>query len=335
MTAPMKPFYSLFSFTLILGISMVLSSNNWMIVWAGLELNLYSFIPLLLSSKINQEKEAAVKYFLFQALASGLLLLGAISSQYQDNSPSFLFLALLMKLGMAPCHFWFPIVMNSISWNMCWLLSTIQKISPMTLLISCVQFQSTSLLTIVASMNALLGGLGGLNQTQLRAILAYSSIGHMGWMSSGLISSNCSSLWYFIMYLILISSIIPMLALNTMKTNNFSTWSFSSSSTQKVLLLMALLSLSGMPPTLGFFPKMFMISSLMENQLFLLSFILVVSSAINLFYYMKIGFNLFLSVPSSSPFSPMHTLPPRMLFMSLLLSAALVSATLSLPLLSM
>jgi len=90
-----------------------------------------SFIPLLTSSHVNQEAEAAIKYFMAQALGRGLLLLGALSllsSPHLPLSPllynSLLIIGLLLKLGLPPCHFWFPSVISSISWPICLILAT-------------------------------------------------------------------------------------------------------------------------------------------------------------------------------------------------------------------
>ena len=106
------PYICLFSFTLILGSILALRGNHWIFIWIGLELNLISFIPLLTSSHVNQEAEAAMKYFIAQALGRGLLLLGALSllsSPHLPLNPLFynilLIIGLLIKLGLPPCHF--------------------------------------------------------------------------------------------------------------------------------------------------------------------------------------------------------------------------------------
>lgn len=319
----------------MLGVSIVLSSNNWLIIWAGLELNIYSFIPLLLTSKLNQEKEAAVKYFLFQALASGLLLLSRISSNFITSNSIFLLLALLMKLGMAPCHFWFPIVINRISWNMCWVLSTIQKVSPILIMLSSLSPKLSQPIIIISAINRLIGGLGGLNQTQLRPILAYSSIGHIGWILAGTISSSALSTWYFIIYLILISTIIPTIASFRIFSNNNSLWKPNSSQSDKIALVVSLLSLGGMPPTLGFIPKIFILSRLISENMFLLSILLILGSSINLYYYIKIAFNVFLSSYTSQPFSVLYPDSPRIIYTSLVLSTSIMAGMLLIPLVLM
>lgn len=332
MTAPLKPFYTLFSFTLLLGVVVVLSSNNWITIWAGLELNIYSFVPLLLTSKSNQEKEAAIKYFLFQALASGLLLIRALTSHLLGVGPMFLLIRILIKLGIAPCHFWFPIVINRIRWNICWVLSTIQKISPIILILSSLSNKIIEPVAYISGANALLGGLIGLNQTQLRPILAYSSIGHIGWISRGILCSTHLSWWYFIVYLFLISTIIPIFASLRMTSNKISLRSINAPQNNDVILVIALLRLGGIPPILGFFPKIFIISSLVSNNMISLALILIIGSTLNLYYYIKIAFNIFLNSYSTQPFLMLHTLPPRIFIISWVLSISTFTGILMLPL---
>jgi NADH:ubiquinone oxidoreductase subunit 2 (subunit N) len=97
----------------------------------GLELNLISFVPLLAYSNKFNEAEASIKYFLAQALGSGLILLGSLRffiSPHMLFNPDFLnillFIGLITKLGLPPCHFWFPSVISLISWPMCIVLTT-------------------------------------------------------------------------------------------------------------------------------------------------------------------------------------------------------------------
>lgn len=292
-----KPYSLLFYTTLILGIFISLSSNNWFAIWIGLELNIYSFIPLLLQSNINQEKEAAIKYFLIQALASGIILLASLSN-FSFFYTFFLFSSLIIKLALAPCHFWFPSVINSLSWKICWLLTTLQKVAPLYILTQTINFSNFLIPSFVAAFSALVGGIGGLNQTQIRAILAYSSIGHLGWiLASSLISLPILTI-YFLSYLIIISSIIFLL--NSYSIYNASPTIFYSSELihKTPFLPLLLLSLGGLPPLFGFFPKLLLLFYLVQNSLIFLPFILILSSTINLYYYLKIVFLTFIQSPN-------------------------------------
>nr|BDI12967.1 NADH dehydrogenase subunit 2 [Abarenicola claparedi oceanica] len=310
----MKPSSLFFSTTLMLGIMMVLSSNNWFTIWMGLELNLYSFIPLMMSSNNNQEKEAAIKYFLTQALGSGALLLGMTTAHQNNFTTALIFLALLLKTGMAPLHFWFPSVMMSLSWPMCMILSTIQKLAPMSIMITTTNSSPNSIM-IVSGLSALWGGLGGLNQTQLRAILAYSSIGHMGWILAASLYSTSLSFMYFATYIVMLTPIMLTLWSSHLKANNQP----STNLLMKPSLMILLLSLGGLPPLLGFFPKLLVLYSLINLNMFPLAIILIMGSTINLFYYMKIFYSSFFT--SNLPhltFTPQNKNMPTLIIMSTL-----------------
>nr|YP_010247813.1 NADH dehydrogenase subunit 2 [Eunoe nodosa]QTJ29907.1 NADH dehydrogenase subunit 2 [Eunoe nodosa] len=290
------PYICLFSCTLILGSILALSGNHWIFIWMGLELNLMSFIPLLTSSHVNQEAEAAMKYFMAQALGSGLLLLGALSLLSAPHLPLMplfynflLIIGLLIKLGLPPCHFWFPAVMSSISWPMCLVLTTWQKIIPIILLSYTITSSMNALFFIVIIFSSFIGGLGGLNQTQLRPLLAYSSIGHMSWIIAASMVSYTSSMIYFLIY-ILIS--IPLMSLFW---NNFLYLNSSLNSLTlptkifNLLLVILILSLAGVPPFTGFFPKWLIIQSLCSVSMTLVMIILI-GSMINLYYYLNLMF---------------------------------------------
>lgn len=116
------PYFFFFFVTLVIGTLMRVSSFNWLYVWIGLEINLISFIPLIISSSVDLETERSLKYFLVQALGSGLLLFGSLVYINYPNSilPGWvsvyiILVRIIIKLGMAPFHFWLPHVISGIS----------------------------------------------------------------------------------------------------------------------------------------------------------------------------------------------------------------------------
>ncbi|XP_066982161.1 NADH-ubiquinone oxidoreductase chain 2-like [Macrobrachium rosenbergii] len=133
--------------------------------WMGLELNLLSFIPLIFSKQNTFSSEAALKYFLVQAIGSAVLLARASTLLIAtDTSKIIILCALLLKIGAAPLHFWLPPIIQGISSIVNYTLS------PRTL----------TIITRAFIISAILGEIGGLNQTLLRKIIAYSSIRHIG-----------------------------------------------------------------------------------------------------------------------------------------------------------
>nr|BDQ44200.1 NADH dehydrogenase subunit 2 [Metaphire riukiuensis] len=286
--------------TLITSTLMALSSTNWMFLWASMELNLLSFIPILMTSKSNQETEGSIKYFLAQALGSALLLTSSIMmwSPYSilpSAMPSILMISIMLKLGSAPCHFWYPSVMASISWMSCTILSSWQKLAPLTILVFFTSQVSKSILPLMAGLNALIGGIMGMNQSQLRTIMAYSSIGHLGWMMSFmLLDKPMMSMMYFTIYCSLIVPLFMLLNLmNLMTTKQLSMTSLLSPAMQLSVTIL-LISLAGLPPLTGFLPKMMAITMLTQFNMPLI-IILIVGSLMNLFFYLNIVINMMMS----------------------------------------
>nr|QID03811.1 NADH dehydrogenase subunit 2 [Stenocatantops splendens] len=287
----------LFLSTLMMGTILSISSNSWFGVWMGLEINLLSFIPMLANNKNMMMNESSIKYFIVQAMASTMLLFSILMIQMKNPMmwekeiiPSIMISSsLLLKIGAAPFHFWFPEVMGASNWINCLTLMTWQKIAPMLTLSYCIQL-STFIFTITI-LSIIIGALGGLNQTSLRQLLAYSSISHLGWMISSLIVSE--NMWeiYFVIYslmsliLVLIFKQMNLFFMNQIYTaKNMKT-------EIKFMMFLSLLSLGGLPPFLGFLPKWIIMQSLVENNMAIMVSIMVVLTTITLYYYMRISFS--------------------------------------------
>uniref|UniRef100_A0AB38ZG14 NADH-ubiquinone oxidoreductase chain 2 n=1 Tax=Lumbriclymenella robusta TaxID=3138170 RepID=A0AB38ZG14_9ANNE len=319
----------LFICTLIMGTFMAIFANNWLTVWIGLEINLYSFLPLMSGSSNSQQKEGMMKYFLVQSVGSGILWLGIFSS-LGSNLGSFIILtALLLKAGVAPFHFWFPGVMCSMPWAGCLLLTTTQKIPPILLISEMYNPTMTSLWGICA-LTALVGGIGGLNQTQLRAILAYSSIGHMGWIIAASLMSTMVSKLMLMAYMVSVSSIIGMMMIVQITMNSEMSMYSSTTPAYKITMCFLLLSLGGLPPLFGFFPKLMVLMELSEGNFIKLSLCLIMGSVLNLYYYLKILYGSFFStfnktLLKNKMMKPHYKLMTWMLFIfSLILSMIFV-----------
>nr|QXT45694.1 NADH dehydrogenase subunit 2 [Cinygmina sp. 1 YW01BF06] len=297
------PTRALFYTTLIMGTLISISSTSWLGAWTGLEINLLSFIPLM-SSKDNQfSTEAALKYFLTQALASAILIFGAISLGLNSHlsfsvTQSFTALnliisaTLLLKMGAAPFHFWFPGVMEGLNWMNGLILMTWQKIAPM-MLISYVFHPSPINFSFII-LCALAGSLGGFNQTSLRKIMAYSSINHLGWMLAALLLGESYWLTYFLFYSFLSMSVVLLFNLfNISHINQIFSLPISNP-IFKLALFCNLLSLGGLPPFLGFLPKWIIIQGMVgSNYIFVIS-TMVILTLITLYFYIRIGYSAFM-----------------------------------------
>ena len=275
-----------------------ISSNSWLGAWIGLEINLLSFIPLINEGKKNLiSSERRLKYFLIQAFASSILLFSIIillilfNLNFINKSFNILLIlsTLILKRGAAPFHFWFPGVIEGLNWINNLILITWQKIAPL-ILISYNLNYTFFIFSIIISI--LIGALGGLNQTSLRKLIAFSSINHLGWILIAIINNEILWIIYFIFYSFLSFSIIfifnffKLFHLNQIL--NFSILN----SIIKFFLFLNLLSLGGLPPFLGFLPKWLIIQNLLLiNQYFLL-IISICFSLITLFFYLRISFSM-------------------------------------------
>nr|QGT77257.1 NADH dehydrogenase subunit 2 [Somanniathelphusa bawangensis] len=275
---------------LIMSTVFVISSSSWFGAWIGLELNMMSFIPLI-SLKMNQFfSESALKYFLIQALGSSLLIFASclLFSLPLLSSP-LLLSTLLLKLGSAPFHFWFPQIMEGLAWPQTILLMSIQKIAPMFLISSLMIYPTLIQMTIFSSiLSALVGAFGGLNSLYLRKIMAFSSINHMSWMLISISISDNFWVIYFLFYTFISSSIVLMF-------NMFQAFSFSDllkSEYMKFSFMIffstSLLSLGGLPPFTGFMPKWMLIQLLINHKLILPLMFLLLSALITLYFYLRI-----------------------------------------------
>ena len=271
----------------MLGITIAVRSGSWFSVWIGLELNLMSFIPLILIKDNQYSSEAALKYFLIQALGSTVLLISAaiILIKFNIFSAS-LSAALLLKAGAAPFHSWFPPTLEGILWPQALTLITVQKVAPISLLSYYVREQKV-LISISVILSALVGALGGLNQTLLRKLLAYSSINHIAWMMSALILSERAWFLYFIIYSVIRAFVVLLLMSSQRYHFNHLIKHSANKPAVKVIIFIRLLSLGGLPPFTGFIPKWIIIQQLCSRDIFLLLFFLLGSSLFTLFYYLR------------------------------------------------
>nr|YP_009740719.1 NADH dehydrogenase subunit 2 [Bryodema dolichoptera]QID03694.1 NADH dehydrogenase subunit 2 [Bryodema dolichoptera] len=287
----------LFLSLLMMGTILSISSNTWLGIWMGLEINLLSIIPLLTDSKNMVINESSIKYFIIQVMPSTMLLISILLIQMKymiwwekENIPSMMIMSsMMMKMGAAPFHFWLPEVMGSTSWMNCLILLTWQKIAPMMTLSYCIKMGSFTFTVIL--MGIIVGAMGGLNQTSLRQIMAYSSISHLGWMISSMVVSE--NVWELYLYIYFLLNIAVIMMFSSMKLFflNQAYLSGNLSMEIKFLVMLSLLSLGGLPPMLGFLPKWIVIQSLIDNNMTTIMFLMVTSTTITLYYYMRISFS--------------------------------------------
>nr|AMB48549.1 NADH dehydrogenase subunit 2 [Melaenornis brunneus] len=298
----------IFIISLFLGTTITISSNHWIMAWAGLEINTLAILPLISKSHHPRAIEAATKYFLVQAAASALILFSSMTNAWQTGqwditqltcptSCLILTSAIAMKLGLAPFHFWFPEVLQGTSLTTGLLLSTAMKFPPMTLFYMTSQALNPTLMVIMAILSAALGGWTGLNQTQTRKILAFSSISHLGWMAIIIIYSPKLALLNFYLYALMTAAVF--LALDSIKTLKLSTLmtTWTKTPALSMTLMLTLLSLAGLPPLTGFLPKWLIIQELTKQEMAPAATIIALLSLLGLFFYLRLAYCATITLP--------------------------------------
>nr|YP_009350195.1 NADH dehydrogenase subunit 2 [Nasutitermes banksi]AQP26538.1 NADH dehydrogenase subunit 2 [Nasutitermes banksi] len=287
--------------TLVGGVLVSVSSNSWLGAWMGLEINLMSFIPLMSNVKNMYNTEASLKYFIVQVLASATLLFMVVMKTLTEDlftfessmyTPMIICTPLLLKSGAAPLHWWFPGVMEGLSWENCALLMTVQKAAPLMLMSYLIEINAFTLSIILLS--TIVGSIGGLNQTSMRSILTYSSINHTGWMLIALTTSEALWMVYFAIYSTLALTVVSAIKLSGVSFINQTMLTNKEATLMKFMMFTSLLSLGGLPPFLGFLPKWIVIQAMITNNMAPLATIVVVTSLITLYYYLKISYSSFM-----------------------------------------
>nr|ABU50000.1 NADH dehydrogenase subunit 2 [Poblana letholepis] len=328
-------------FGLGLGTTITFASSHWLLAWMGLEMNTLAIIPLMAQHHHPRAVEAATKYFLTQATAAAMLLFASttnawLSGQWELQQIShpvpvaMITLALALKIGLAPLHAWLPEVLQGLDLTTGLILSTWQKLAPFALLL---QIQPANSYTLVALglASTLVGGWGGLNQTQLRKVLAYSSIAHLGWMVIVLQFSPSLTLLAFLTYFVMTFSTFMTFKLNNSTTINMLATSWSKTPILTSIAPLILLSLGGLPPLTGFMPKWLILQELAKQDLALTATFAALSALLSLYFYLRLTYAMTLTMsPNNLPATAPWRLSPQQSTLPLALSSS--AATCLLPL---
>nr|QAU54094.1 NADH dehydrogenase subunit 2 [Patella ferruginea] len=311
------PFSALFFLLVFSGTALTISSTEWIYAWAGLELSTIGMVPLMLAFKSHSK--TVLYYFLIQSVGSVFFIAGNLLSVSKTSTFHFslsliqqekfgvllVMVGLLIKLGMWPFYQWLPKVTEGASWFSMFILLTWQKIAPFTVIINFISSSNLidtiiPLLAISAACSGLVGGYGGMGETNMRSLIAYSSITHSGWMLIAIILSSKLFIIYFLTY-----SLISMVLIYSLKYNNLNTiHSVPNNYTFKFVLTSALLTFSGMPPTIGFVIKWMVLNSALKAFYFTPICFLLLGTIMGIFYYLKILSNTIPAMywsPSNTP----------------------------------
>nr|YP_010610798.1 NADH dehydrogenase subunit 2 [Stenatkina angustata]WAP91619.1 NADH dehydrogenase subunit 2 [Stenatkina angustata] len=280
----------LFLNILIIGVIMCLCSNNWLMLWIGLEMSLLSFIPLMMNKNLLSS-ECMMKYYIIQSMSSSILIMGMIMFLMMLKESQFIMIfSLMLKIGVAPFHNWVLSVIEGLTYNSLFLMLTIMKFSPLIIL-----SYINKIIWIPVIFSLIVGAIMGINQNSFRKMIAYSSIFNMGFIFSCI---NEISYWmmYMLVYSFILFCVIFIIKnlnisyLNQILINDFDL-------KIKLMFWIMMASLGGIPPMLGFFNKLIIFELMIMNNHFLILFFMLISSLIVIFYYTR---SSYLSIMMSS-----------------------------------
>nr|QFR15949.1 NADH dehydrogenase subunit II [Anolis australis] len=293
--------------SLATGTIITMTSHHWLMAWIGLEINTLAIIPIISMQHNPRSTEAATKYFLTQAAASSLILFSSLTNAWQTGtwditqlstpqSCILLTMALLMKLGLAPLHFWLPEVTQGSTMFSALIIMTWQKLAPMSLIYLTSNNLSTETLLTMGLFSTIIGGWAGLNQTQTRKIMAYSSIAHLGWMASITSIMTNILIMNLIIYLLLTMAMFFSLIITKSKTIQDTSTTWTNSPYLVILMVLTLLSLGGLPPLTGFIPKWLILEQLTTQNLVPLAFFMAMAALLSLFFYLRLTYTTTLTI---------------------------------------
>uniref|UniRef100_F8T1Y8 NADH-ubiquinone oxidoreductase chain 2 n=1 Tax=Typhlichthys subterraneus TaxID=940470 RepID=F8T1Y8_9TELE len=297
--------------TLGLGTTITFASTHWLLAWMGLEINTMAILPLMTQQHHPRAVEATTKYFLTQATAAAMILFASTTNAFLSGEweiqhmthplpATTTTLALALKLGLAPLHFWLPEVLQGLTLTTGLILSTWQKLAPFALVLQTPSTNS-NLMIILGLLSTLVGGWGGLNQTQLRKILAYSSIAHLGWMILILQFNTHLTILALLTYFVMTFSAFMLLKINNTTNIQSLSTAWAKTPTLTALAPLIMLSLGGLPPLTGFSPKWLILQELTKQELPTTATLAALTALLSLYFYLRICYALTLTISSNTP----------------------------------
>ncbi len=317
--------YSVLILSAVLGMIIMISANDLIVFYMGLELQSLALYVLATFNRENlKSSEAGLKYFVLSALSSGLLLYGCsliygfsgstnfeiIASQLDSSEYAltfgivFILVGLAFKITAVPFHMWAPDVYEGSPTTVTLFFTMVPKIAALTIFIRFLyvpflnlieQWQMIIIFLSIASM--LFGAIAAIGQTNIKRIIAYSSIGHIGYALAGLSTGTNegiqSAIVYIIIYIVTnlgLFSCLLMFKRNNEYFENLKDLSGLSKNHPliSISLLIVLFSLAGIPPLAGFFAKFYIFTAVIEQSMYFLAIVGLLSTVVAAFYYLRI-----------------------------------------------
>nr|AAS80091.1 NADH dehydrogenase subunit 2 [Eirenis eiselti] len=293
---------------------MITSTTHWLMTWVCLEINTLSMIPVISKPNHPRATEAATKYYLTQTMASTTMLFAATmdamsTSNWETNlttepATTIITLALMMKMAAAPFHFWLPDVSQGTTTMTALTILTWQKIAPLTILLTIHNKTNITLILLSAMLSITIGGLGSLNQTQLRKLMAFSSIAHTGWILATLKTAPQISTLTFMIYSTTTTPVFLVMNSTTSMTIKDLGIMWTSSPSMMTILSITMLSLGGLPPLSGFMPKWLILNNMASANMIAEATTMALASLLSLFAYMRLMYMSSMTLPPHTTLMP-------------------------------
>ena len=343
-----KAEYYLLMLFATLGMMVMISANHFLTVYLGLELMSLSIYALVAMDRDSaRSTEAAMKYFVLGALASGLLLYGmsmiygatgtleinGVLQALAMNQANpiilvfglvFLVSGLAFKLGVVPFHMWVPDVYHGATTPMTLLISTAPKIATFAMVMRLLVFGTIPLaehwqpmLLVMAVLSIIIGNLAAIAQTNIKRMLAYSGISHMGFMLLALttgvadghaayaLEAYTSALYYVVAYVLMSLASFGMLLLLSRAGYEVETLEDMKGLNQRspwyaAMMMFVMFSMAGIPFFIGFFAKLSVLVSAVAAGLVWVAVVAVAFSLVGAFYYLRVVKNMYFDAPTDS-----------------------------------
>lgn len=271
-----------FVFIYLIRFVIVMGGEDWFLIWMGLEINIISFIILIYKRYRIIIGESCLKYFFIQRIGSSLFISFFYLNRYLIGGVVIIILSL--RIGAGPFFFWFPSLCSGLDWISCYILILFQKILPLILIFIFIHW----IIWLIVIIRLLLGMIGSFNQINIKQLLAYSSIHHLGWIIIVGILKRMRWILYLIIYGLVLYRIVILLL-----NDNVVDLSLLFLSKYKVMFIIGILRMGGVPPLLGFFLKWIALISIFGvSKVYLL--ILIIVSVLILYIYMRIVYDVML-----------------------------------------
>jgi NADH-quinone oxidoreductase subunit N len=330
-------FYTLALFS-ILGLCVLVSAGTMLTLYLGLELlslPLYGMVAMMRSCETASE--AAMKYFVMGALASGMLLFGislvygATGSLTLDGLPIyflqaghpnllvmlglvFMVIGVAFKFGAAPFHLWVPDLYSGTLVPVVLFIGSVPKLAAFGMMVRILWDQFGAVpqawadyLLFMGVLSLIIGNIAAIAQTNIKRMLAYSAIGHVGFIFlAAYINDFAAGLFYVLSYVLMSLAAFGLLTTLSISGKEIETISDLRGLDKQhrwlaLLMMLTFLSLAGIPPTVGFYAKLVVLGGLISHEAYWIAGLALVTSVIAAYYYLRVIWVMYFEAPESVP----------------------------------